>query len=43
MNNYLNAINNAAITNVKRVHGEDEDNGLEDHLASILEHETHKN
>lgn len=38
--NYLDTIDDATISNIK---SEDEDNGFKDHLASVLEHEPHKN
>ena len=39
----MNSINNAAVSNIKRVHDEDKDDGLQHSLASTLEGNTYQN
>lgn len=40
---YLNAVDYATIANVERMHDEDKDDGLENSLAGVVEHDSHEN
>ena len=39
----MNTIDNAAVSNIKRVHDKDKDDGLQDSLASSLEGNPYQN
>jgi len=39
----MNSINDAAVSNIKRVHDEDKDDGLQYSLAGTLESNTYQN